>query len=219
MSCAPTVNDISSAPSLVEVEHHSQEDEGIVKCGALIAMLASFFVYMVDSESVICSVLGTAIEEPCEVPKPRLDSTLSPNEMPLKGSPMPVDSSCKIVPHPCEVYSSRVWRCTQSFGRLGTFVRKESKSSQRICLVGNVVCLSSSTRNVIKYVIDLTKERICLNGCDLTVGQWVVILPESKLSEWKAVSGEQCYNRHCIIYACKWDIFDHYVHPLVCSGN
>ena len=57
MSCTPTVNDISSAPSLVEVEHHSQEDEGIVKCGALIAMLASFFVYMVDIESVICSVL------------------------------------------------------------------------------------------------------------------------------------------------------------------
>ena len=57
MSCTPTVNDISSAPSLEEVEHHSQEDEGIVKCGALIAMFASFIVFMVDSESVICSML------------------------------------------------------------------------------------------------------------------------------------------------------------------
>ena len=120
--------------------------------------------------------------------------------MPSKGSPMPVDSPCTIVPHPCEVYSAKAWKCTRPFGSVGNFIRKEFKYSRRICLFGNVVCISSSTRNVIKYVVDLTKERLCLNGYDLTVGQWVVILPESKLSEWKAVSGEKCYNRHCIIF-------------------
>ena len=154
---------------------------------------------------LFCAI-GTAIEEPCEVPKPRLDSTLSPNEIPFKGNQMPVDSSCTIVPHPCEVYSAKAWKCTRPFGSVGNFIRKGFKSSRRICLFGNVVCISSSTQDVIKYVVDLTKERLCLNGCDLTVGQWVVILPESKLSEWKAVSGEHCYNRHCIIYACKWDL-------------
>ena len=143
---------------------------------------------------------------PCEASKPQLDSPLFVNEKPVIGRPMPADSSCKIVPHPCEVYSAKAWKCTRPFGPFGTFIRKGSKSSRRICLVGNMVCLSSSTRNVIKYVVDLTKESLCLNGCDLTVGQWVVILPESKLSEWKAVSGEQCYNRHCIIYARKWDL-------------
>lgn len=192
MFCTPTVNDISSAPSLVETEHHSEEDEGIVKCGALDVMFASFIVFMVDSKSVIHCVLGTAMEEPCEVPKPQLDSTLySVHEMPLKGSPMPMDSSCKIVPHPYEVYSSKVWRYTRRFGSVGNFIRKESKSLRRICLFENVVCLSSSTRNVIEYIVDLTKEGLSLNGCNLTVGQWVVIVPESKLSEWKAVSGEQ----------------------------
>lgn len=125
------------------------------------------------------------------VPKPELHSLPLVNEMPVIGQPMPADSSCKIVEHKCSVYPSKLCKYSRRFGYVGDFFRRELKSSRRICLVGNLLCISSTTRNVINHVVDLTKEVLSLDGCHLTIGQWVIILPEGKLSEWKAVSGEQ----------------------------
>lgn len=113
---------------------------------------------------------------------------------------MPAFNSCKIPPHACQIYSSTLWRCSLKFGPFGHLIRKESKSSRRICLVGNVVCISFSTRNVINIVLDLAMERLCLHGCVLTVGPWVIILPESMFPEWEAVTGEQLTHLIAIIF-------------------
>ena len=136
----------------------------------------------------ICCVLDIAVGEPSETPL--LQPPFVP-AVPVVGSPMPPESSCKISPHPCSVYSSKVWKYTRPFGYVGNFIRRETKSLRRVCLVGNALCISSSTRNVIECVVDLAEEALCLEGCDLTVGRWVIALPESKLSEWKSVSGKQ----------------------------
>ena len=118
----------------------------------------------------------------------------------LSGAPACALCMC-IAPHPWEVYSSRVWRFTQSFGSVGNFIRKKSKSLQMICLARNSVCISSTTRSVIECVVDLAE--LCLNGCDLTGNQWIIILPEGKLKEWQSVSGElwMLYTVHCIVHS------------------
>ena len=139
----------------------------------------------------ICCVLDIAVGEPSEAPQVQLDCPPFVPAVPVVGSPMPPESSCKISPHPCSVYSSKVWKYTRPFGYVGNFIRRETKSLRRVCLVGNALCISSSTRNVIECVVDLAEEALCLDGCDLTVGRWVIALPESKLSEWKSVSGKQ----------------------------
>ena len=136
-------------------------------------------------------MVDIAVREPSEEPLLQLDSPLFVPEVPVVGSPMPPESSCKITPHCCSVYSSKVCRYTRLFGYVGNFIRRETKSLRRVCLVGNALCISSSTRNVIECVIDLAKEALCLDGCDLTIGRWVITPPESKLSEWKSVSGKQ----------------------------
>ena len=60
-----------------------------------------------------------------------------------------------------------------------------------VCLVKNVVCISKGKKNVIQNVVDIVKEPLHLSDHDLTVGSLVVTLPESKVSEWQAVIGEQ----------------------------
>ena len=139
----------------------------------------------------ICCVLDIAVGEPNDEPQLLLDSPPFVPEVPVVGSPMPPERSCKITPHPCSVYSSKVCRYTRSLGYVGNFIRRETKSSRRVCLVENALCISSSTRNVIECVVDLAEKALCVDGCDLTVGRWVITLPENKLSEWKSVSGKQ----------------------------
>ena len=139
----------------------------------------------------ICYVLDIAVIEPSEAPQLQLDSPPFVPKVPVVGSPMPPERSCKITPHPCSVYSSRVCRCLRPFGKVGHVFREETKSSRRVCLVRNALCISSTTRNVVEYVVDLAEKALCLEGCDLTVGRWVITLPENKLSEWKSVSGKQ----------------------------
>ena len=116
----------------------------------------------------------------------------------LPGQQMPADCSCRISPHSCKVYCSKVVKCTQRFGRLGQFIRKESRCTHSVCLVSelDLVCISSSTnKNVIKYVFDTAKEPPQLNARDLTIGSLVVTLPEHELSEWKKVIGEPLNSR------------------------
>ena len=143
-------------------------------------------------------VPGNAVEKPHEVRKPLADISPLFNEMPVKGCPMPIYTACKIAPHPCEVYSSRMWKYTQPLGSFGNFIRRKSMPLRRICLIGNAVCISSRTQDVIERVVDLAEEALCLNGCYLTINRWIITLPEGKLSEWKSVSGE--VRIHCRQY-------------------
>ena len=139
----------------------------------------------------ICCALDVAVGEPSEVHWLQLNSSPLVPAVPVVGSPMPPESSCKITPHPCSVYSSKVCRYTRLLGYFGNVFKRQTKSSRRVCLVGNALCISSTTRNVIEYVVDLSEKALCLDGCELTIGRWVIALPECKLSEWKSVSGKQ----------------------------
>lgn len=109
----------------------------------------------------------------------------------VPGCRMPADVSCRIAPHSCEVCPSKLVKCTQRLGRLGRFIKRESRCACRVCLVLDLVCISSSTsKNVIKYVVDTAKEPLHLTARDLTVGSLMITLPESKLSKWKKVIGQ-----------------------------
>ena len=69
-----------------------------------------------------------------------------------------------------------------------------------VCLVKNMVCISKSKRkHIIQNVVDIVKEPLHLSAHDLTVGSLVVTLPESKVSEWQAVIGEQLTLQTAII--------------------
>lgn len=130
------------------------------------------------------------MRQSCGVPK----SQLAPSEVPVIGRPMPADGSCKIPPHSCEVWPSFfLQRYLQQF--TSNFFKYIGKPSQtyRICLVQDVMCISLSSPNEIMHVIDLTKESPHFNGCDLTVRDLVVVLPENKLSEWQTMSGAASY--------------------------
>ena len=104
---------------------------------------------------------------------------------------MPSHSSCIILPHSCEVHSSSLLlRTTQ---RLATTIGKalgRSSETLIICLTQDAICISSSSQNKIKFVVDLAKEWPCFNGLDLAVGGLIITLPEEKLDEWKMKSGK-----------------------------
>ena len=136
-------------------------------------------------------------ELPDEVPKPLLDSQL------VRGRPMPADCSCTIAPHSCKVRPSTFLKFTQRL--LPTFFKKECVVM--VCLVMNMVCISKSTnRNVIQYVVDIAKKPLCLKAHDLTVGSVVITLPESKVSEWKAVIGEQLTHQASTIFCLNCEL-------------
>ena len=139
-----------------------------------------------------CFALDNIFQERCQLP---LD------QLPVPGKRMPEDQYCRIPPHRCDVHST-FFKFTQMFGPLGRMIRRKFTSSRSICLLGNVLCISSSSQNDIKFIVDLTKERFLFNNCGLTVGGWVILLPENKLSEWKDATGEIII-MHADI-ACNW---------------
>lgn len=128
-----------------------------------------------------CFVIGNALQPSC---------LLFPNELPVIGRLMPAEVSCDVPPHLCEVGSSTFLKCTRIFGPIGKWIEKESKSVRTVCLTGRVVCISSSSQKVIKFVVDLAKESFLLVGHDLTVGGWVINLPKNNLSNWDSATSE-----------------------------
>lgn len=140
-------------------------------------------------------------KNPDEVPKTQTDSPH--RKLLVPGRRMPADCSCRITPHSYEVYSSTFVKCTQRLGRLGRLIKKESRCARSVCLVLDLVCISSSTNNnVIKYVVDTAKEPLHLSACDLSVGSLVITLPEHKLPEWKEVTGRQLALTKLSYFAC-----------------
>ena len=104
---------------------------------------------------------------------------------------MPSHSSCIILPHSCEVrYSSLFLRTKHRVATTIGKVFRRSPETLIVCLTQDVICISSSSQNKIKFVVDLAKEWSCFNGLDLRVGNFIITLPEEKLDEWERKSGE-----------------------------
>ena len=104
---------------------------------------------------------------------------------------MPADRFCKIPPYTCKIGSSMVVKVAEKCpGSAGKWLKMNSTSVRSICLLRDVVCISTSSQKVIKATVDLTTERLCFGDHCLIVGGWVFMLPQKKLEQWmKALGG------------------------------